>query len=159
VSALSVLLLARRLSYYGGGHYDSIVGADHRANLMRSHRLGCGLRRAISSCSRTLPGVFEDRRIEYSRSREVIGSGEEMVRVYWRVLAWEVRRTVPPQKSNVDASRAEEMEIQAAIQVSRDEFDRLDGDTDHVFESVGTLPPQQHPWSNPPSACRSCRQR
>lgn len=38
-----------RLSYYGGGHYDSLVGADHAANLIRE-----------------TPGQWEQRHIEYS---------------------------------------------------------------------------------------------
>lgn len=40
-----------RLSYYGGGHYDSIVGFDHRSNLLRSK-----------------PGDREDQRIRHSRA-------------------------------------------------------------------------------------------
>lgn len=39
-----------RLSYYGGGHYDSLVGVDHAAN-----------------CIHDTPGDWERRHIAYSR--------------------------------------------------------------------------------------------
>lgn len=44
------LSMLSRLSYYGGGHYDSLVGADHAANLIREP-----------------PGDWERRHIGFSR--------------------------------------------------------------------------------------------
>ena len=49
-----------RLSYYGGGHYDSVVGANHEAHLIR-----------------TAPGVEEERRLELVRQRVAAGGFEE----------------------------------------------------------------------------------
>jgi hypothetical protein len=42
--------MMHRLSYYGGGHYDSLVGTDHAANLIREP-----------------PGDWERRHIGFSR--------------------------------------------------------------------------------------------
>ena len=49
-----------RLSYYGGGHYDSIVGADHRNHLLTSP-----------------PGTVEKSRIDTSRTRATYRDFEE----------------------------------------------------------------------------------
>mmetsp|Transcript_103516 Transcript_103516/g.297427 ORF Transcript_103516/g.297427 Transcript_103516/m.297427 type:complete len:511 (-) Transcript_103516:1599-3131(-) len=49
-----------RLSYYGGGHYDSIVGPGHAENV-----------------SRAAPGVTEQARIEWSRARAACSDVEE----------------------------------------------------------------------------------
>ena len=49
-----------RLSFYGGGHYDSVVGADHELHLIR-----------------TSPGVEEDQRLEAVRQRLAAGGYEE----------------------------------------------------------------------------------
>jgi OTU domain-containing protein 5 len=51
-----------RLSYYGGGHYDSVVGRDHATHLLRS-----------------APGAAEDRRIGAAAQR-VTGALEETKR-------------------------------------------------------------------------------
>ncbi|DBA01157.1 TPA: hypothetical protein N0F65_002292 [Lagenidium giganteum] len=48
-----------RLSYYGGGHYDSIVGANHQTNLITE-----------------APGVWEQRHIEYSRRMSLRRGGD-----------------------------------------------------------------------------------
>ena len=49
-----------RLSYYGGGHYDSVVAAHHENHLIR-----------------TAPGVEEDRRLDLVRQRVAAGGFEE----------------------------------------------------------------------------------
>ena len=45
-----MLAAVHRLSYYGGGHYDSLVGLNHSTD-----------------CIRDVPGEWERRHLEYSR--------------------------------------------------------------------------------------------
>ncbi len=50
---------AMRLSYYGGGHYDSVCGRDHRQVLLKLH-----------------PGVLEDTKIRSVRTRPLTANAD-----------------------------------------------------------------------------------
>jgi len=84
-----------RLSYYGGGHYDSIVGPGHQEALLR-----------------TLPGAVEDSRIQLSQAGSHMNSDET--------------------KSGVELNEVSQMA--AALQASREEFDRVAIDLDQCLQ-------------------------
>eukprot|EP00617_Octactis_speculum_P022528 CAMPEP_0185756560 /NCGR_PEP_ID=MMETSP1174-20130828/14983_1 /TAXON_ID=35687 /ORGANISM="Dictyocha speculum, Strain CCMP1381" /LENGTH=526 /DNA_ID=CAMNT_0028435567 /DNA_START=44 /DNA_END=1624 /DNA_ORIENTATION=+ len=89
-----------RLSYYGGGHYDSIVGDDHPHHTLKH-----------------APGVEERRRIEWSQSR--CASLEET-------------------KNQSDLIATEQEQLEAALCVSRGEFDRQANDLECAFSDIFT---------------------
>lgn len=68
--------MSPRLSYYGGGHYDSLVGLNHAAN-----------------CIHDPPGEWERRHIEYSRRINTRGSDDADSGVTLQVAAESDRET------------------------------------------------------------------
>lgn len=86
-----------RLSYYGGGHYDSLVGSDHQENLIQE-----------------APGHWEQRHIGYSHrinsresSTDSAGVGHEM-------------------QTHSDHERTEVEQLEQILVQSRNEFDAMD---------------------------------
>ncbi|KAI9922385.1 hypothetical protein PsorP6_002454 [Peronosclerospora sorghi] len=95
-SALSRRRPPIRLSYYGGGHYDSLVGPDHQANIIRD-----------------IPGHWEQRHIEYSHrinSREIDDDA--------------ICKEQVPARSDNESREVEQLEH--ILMVSRNEFDAMD---------------------------------
>ncbi|CAH0479337.1 unnamed protein product [Peronospora belbahrii] len=94
-----------RLSYYGGGHYDSLVGPDHEINLIRE-----------------TPGEWEQRHIRYSRqinSRDL------------RDSVTGVELQMPAQS---DRERTEVEQLEHILMLSRNEFDAMDTSLEEILK-------------------------
>ncbi|CAI5741146.1 unnamed protein product [Peronospora destructor] len=104
-SALSRCRPPIRLSYYGGGHYDSLVGHNHPVNLIRE-----------------TPGLWEQRHIEYSRrinSREI---RDGVIGVEQQVQA------------QSDRERTEVEQLEHILMLSRSEFDAMDTSLEEILK-------------------------
>jgi hypothetical protein len=110
---------ALRLSYYGGGHYDSIVSAGHAASVLREE-----------------PGVAEDRLIELCKRRQQL---EQLHRTsaaghsggsrgdQQGSLERELEQAAAASLS--EAQRADQLQLQRAMEQSRAQYcDRQDDD-------------------------------
>ncbi|CAI5728859.1 unnamed protein product [Hyaloperonospora brassicae] len=86
-----------RLSYYGGGHYDSLTGPDHQASLL---------------CE--APGQWEQRHIGYSRRINSRETRDDATGVEQQVHA----------RSNRERTEVEQLEH--ILMLSRNEFDAMD---------------------------------
>ncbi|KAG2529429.1 hypothetical protein BBO99_00007006 [Phytophthora kernoviae] len=108
-----------RLSYYGGGHYDSLVGSDHETNLIRE-----------------APGQWEQRHIGYSR------------RINSRETRGDVAGVERQVQTESDRERTEVEQLEQILMVSRNEFDTMDTSLEETLklslaEHGGELPPAQ----------------
>jgi OTU domain-containing protein 5 len=92
-----------RLSYYGGGHYDSVVSLD-----------------GFEPLSRRPPGEEETNRIALAQERNDLGIVDET-------------------KEQSDVLATEQEALSVALQVSRDDFERLEIDLDVLFEQQTEL--------------------
>ncbi|KAF4131928.1 OTU-like cysteine protease domain-containing protein [Phytophthora infestans] len=86
-----------RLSYYGGGHYDSLMGSDHQANLIRE-----------------TPGQWEQRHIGYSH------------RINSRETRDDVSGVEQEVQAQSDRERTEVEQLEQVLMQSRNEFDAMD---------------------------------
>ncbi|KAG2917468.1 hypothetical protein PC115_g10715 [Phytophthora cactorum] len=96
-SALSRTRPPIRLSYYGGGHYDSLVGTDHQSNLIRED-----------------PGQWEQRHIGYSH------------RINSRETRSDVSGVEQEVQTQSDRERTEVEQLEQVLMQSRNEFDAMD---------------------------------
>ncbi|KAF1774832.1 Nucleophile aminohydrolase [Phytophthora cactorum] len=85
------------LSYYGGGHYDSLVGTDHQSNLIRED-----------------PGQWEQRHIGYSH------------RINSRETRSDVSGVEQEVQTQSDRERTEVEQLEQVLMQSRNEFDAMD---------------------------------
>ncbi|KAJ8531750.1 hypothetical protein ON010_g14212 [Phytophthora cinnamomi] len=94
-----------RLSYYGGGHYDSLVGPDHEANMIRE-----------------TPGQWEQRHIGYSHRINSRETRNDVVGVEQQVQA------------QSDRERTEVEQLEQILMVSRNEFDAMDASLEETLK-------------------------
>ncbi|KAL4160265.1 hypothetical protein PRNP1_000836 [Phytophthora ramorum] len=118
-SALSRSRPPIRLSYYGGGHYDSLVGPDHETNLIRE-----------------TPGQWEQRHIGYSH------------RINSRETRNEVASIEQQVQTESDRERTEVEQLEHILMISRNEFDAMDTSLEETLkkslaEHGGEGPPAQ----------------
>uniref|UniRef100_K3WER0 ubiquitinyl hydrolase 1 n=1 Tax=Globisporangium ultimum (strain ATCC 200006 / CBS 805.95 / DAOM BR144) TaxID=431595 RepID=K3WER0_GLOUD len=93
------------LSYYGGGHYDSLVGMNHSEN-----------------CIRDPPGEWERRHLEYSRrinTREQDDSTSEVARQV---------------QAESDRETTEMAQLEQTLLLSRNEFDGMNSNLDETLK-------------------------
>ncbi|TDH65899.1 hypothetical protein CCR75_002046 [Bremia lactucae] len=86
-----------RLSYYGGGHYDSLVGPDHRENLINE-----------------TPGRWEQRHIGYSH------------RINSREMSHDIVRVEQGIQSQSDIEHTEVTQLEQVLVQSRNDFNSMD---------------------------------
>jgi hypothetical protein len=116
-----------RLSYYGGGHYDSLVGPDHAENLIRE-----------------TPGQWEQRHIGYSHrinSRETRSdvAGVEQVQAQSDRERTEVEQLehilmVRAAAAFLLLSLSDAVVVASCLQVSRNEFDSMDASLEDTLK-------------------------
>ncbi|GMF13133.1 unnamed protein product [Phytophthora lilii] len=88
---------AEVFAYYGGGHYDSLVGPDHMENLIRE-----------------TPGQWEQRHIGYSHRINSRETRNDVAGVEHQVQA------------QSDRERTEVEQLEQTLMLSRNEFDAMD---------------------------------
>eukprot|EP00644_Phytophthora_capsici_P014955 jgi/Phyca11/577359/estExt2_Genewise1.C_PHYCAscaffold_1090016 len=94
-----------RLSYYGGGHYDSLVGPGHQANLVRE-----------------TPGQWEQRHIGYSH------------RINSREARTDVSSMEQEVQTQSDRERTEVEQLEQILMQSRNEFDAMDNSLEETLK-------------------------
>ncbi|CAI5703532.1 unnamed protein product [Peronospora effusa] len=104
-SALSRCRPPIRLSYYGGGHYDSLVGHNHQVNLIRE-----------------TPGLWEQRHIGYSR------------RINSRDMRDGVAGVEQQVQAQSDRERTDVEQLEHILMLSRSEFDAMDTSLEEILK-------------------------
>ncbi|KAE9346955.1 hypothetical protein PR003_g7171 [Phytophthora rubi] len=104
-SALSRSRPPIRLSYYGGGHYDSLVGPDHVPNLIRE-----------------TPGEWEQRHIGYSHRINSRETRDDVTGVEQQVQA------------QSDRERTDVEQLEQILMLSRNEFDAMDASLEETLK-------------------------
>ncbi|KAK1930927.1 OTU domain-containing protein 5-A [Phytophthora citrophthora] len=94
-----------RLSYYGGGHYDSLIGPDHQVNLVRE-----------------TPGQWEQRHIGYSH------------RINSRESRTDVSSVEQEVQAQSDRERTEVEQLEQILMQSRNEFDAMDNSLEETLK-------------------------
>ncbi|GAB9474936.1 hypothetical protein Gpo141_00012048 [Globisporangium polare] len=100
-----------RLSYYGGGHYDSLVGLNHSVN-----------------CIRDPPGEWEHRHIEYSRRINT------RVRDHDDTAATSEEGVVRQVAAESDRETTEMAQLEETLLLSRTEFDGMNSNLDDTLK-------------------------
>ncbi|CCI44709.1 unnamed protein product [Albugo candida] len=104
-STLSRNRPAIRLSYYGGGHYDSIIGPDHRENLIREE-----------------PGHWEQIHLNYS---------QHLVRS--RQFGASLEGNLAHHLEESDRESTEVAQLQQILQLSRSNFDAMNSSLEETL--------------------------